>query len=223
MPYGRSMQKTASEIEFEAFCDAHGVGWEKIPTESDAGLPTPDYYIYPGRERTVAEVKEITPNEEEKRQRTLLETRGWSEGGGTVGSRVRSLIDRAKNQIRIRAKGVYPSILVACNYSGVRQHIEPHSIRAAMYGFDTIVLAVPRDVRADPHLVDRKFGAGRRMTEQHNTSISAVATLQYGRLCIYHNIYAAIPLRPELLQCLSVTQYTLAEKVPGTFQDWKEI
>jgi len=79
-----------------------------------------------------------------------------------------------------------------------------------------------------PYLIDKKFGGKRKMTEQHNTSISALGILRHNPegspvLTIYHNIYAAIPLSPELCRGLPVSQFTLEDKVKGQFQNWREI
>jgi hypothetical protein len=218
------MQKTASETVFEQFCTQHTVRWEPIPTEGSAGLKTPDYFVYPAGERIAAEVKAIQANAGERDQERQLEETGWSTFGGTVGDRARDIISTAAKQLRVKAKGQCPAVIVIYNPSWLlRHHTEPHAIKAAMYGFDTIILGLSANMRQKPSVLDRKSGPGRKMTHQHNTSISAVAVLDHGGLTLYHNVFAALPLRPELFKGIAVRQFTLGEKRPGEFAEWQEI
>ena len=51
----------------------------------------------------------------------------------------------------------------------LRHHTEPHAIKAAMYGFEQIVLGLPPiHIRKKPRLIDRKCGPGRKMGAQFN-------------------------------------------------------
>jgi hypothetical protein len=116
MAYVEAMQ-TVSEIQFEEYCDANGIRWEKIPTEDVTGSRTPDYYIHPNGQQVVAEVREVGPSTEEMEQARQLETKGWSEYGGTPGARIRDVISTAGKQIRAKAKGRCPAIIVVFNPS----------------------------------------------------------------------------------------------------------
>ncbi|SRR5713226_4923477 len=218
------MDKTESEIALEEFCDANGIHWERIPTEDAAGLKTPDYYIYSFGEQVAAEVKEIQPSPDEREQERHLKEKGWSTFGATPGARARAIIGTAGKQLRAKAKGTCPAMVVLYNPSFLlRHHTEPYAIRVAMYGLDAVVLGLPADMQQSPYLIDRKSGPKRKMTEEHNTSISAVAALQGRELWIYHNVFAAIPLKPGLFRGLPVRQFTLQEKRTGEFSEWKEI
>jgi hypothetical protein len=44
-----------------------------------------------------------------------------------------------------------------------------------------------------------------------------------GGLTIYHNVFAAIPLKIELFRGIAVAQFTLGEKVSGEFERWQEV
>jgi len=93
-----------------------------------------------------------------------------------------------------------------------------------MYGFDTYILGLaPIQMRQSPRLLDRKFGPGRRMGSQFNTTISAVSVFDGNGLDIYHKVFAAFPLQVELFRGIAVAQFTLREKLRGEFDVWQEI
>jgi hypothetical protein len=221
-------QKTTSEIFFEKFCTQHGVRWEQIATEASAGVKTPDYAIFPKGTRVITEIKEIQENATERQQREKLAEVGWSmygESNAKLGDRARDIITTAAKQLRRLAKGKSPALVVIYNPSFLlSHHTEPHAIKAAMYGFDQIVLGLaPIYMRRKPRLVDRKSGPGRKMGTQFNTTISAVAVIDGKGLTIYHNVFAAIPLRVEVFSGIADQQFTLGKKQPGEFDSWREI
>jgi hypothetical protein len=218
-------QKTTSEIFFEQFCTQHGVRWEQIATEAADGIKTPDYAIFPKESKVIAEVKEVQESAAERQQRERLEEVGWSTFGGNVGDRARDIIGTAAKQLKRMAKGKCPAIIAIYNPSFLlRQHTEPHAIKAAMYGFDTYVLRLaPIHMREKPRLIDRKSGPGRKMGNQFNTTISAVSVLDSNGLTIYHNVFAAIPLQVELFSGIAARQFKLGEKREGEFDTWQEV
>jgi hypothetical protein len=61
------------------------------------------------------------------------------------------------------------------------------------------------------------------MGTQFNTTISAVAVIDGQGLTIYHNVFAAIPLRVEVFSGIADQQFTLGEKQPGEFDSWQDI
>lgn len=225
----RKAMKTESEILFEAFCNQNGIRVVPIPTKSKEGEETPDYDVYIYGQKVVVEIKQIDPNREEIIQQGLLDSQGFATYDvGTPGARVRSKITAGASQIRVRAKGKHPSMLVLYNNVLLTDHANPYCIRVAMYGLETHVLGVPKEMDKSPYLIDKKFGPKRKMTKSENTSISAVTLLVDAakgvpKLFIYHNIHAEIPLTPEMFRPYGVRQFTLEEKVAGRFQDWKEI
>jgi hypothetical protein len=221
-------KKTESEILFETFCAQIEIRCEPIPTKPKENEVTPDYDIYPNQQKVVIEIKQIDPNAEEITRQKIVDAGGVAGTSGTPGARVRSKIAAGAGQIRIRAKGKYPSILILYNNVPLSDHTHPYFIRVAMYGLESIVLGVPKEMDRLPYLIDKKFGPRRKMTKNDNTSISAVAVLEKNAegnliLFIYHNAHAEIPLSPEIFCSNSVRQFALEEKVVGRFQDWREI
>ena len=174
----------------------------------------------------IAEVKDIQESPTERQQREQLERAGWSTfGSGKVGDRARDIIGTAAKQLQRMAKGKCPAMILIYNPSFLlRHHTEPHAIKAAMYGFDTVILGLaPIYMREKPRLIDRKSGSGRKMGSQFNATISAVAVLDGDGLTIYHNKFAALPLRMEPFNGIAVRQFTIGEKQLGEFDMWQEI
>lgn len=221
-------QKTLSEGLFEKFCDDHGIRYDKIMPSNN---PTPDYDIYLGSQKIVCEVKQIDLNEEERayKREEIKRLSPWP------GNRVRNCINDAARQIRARAKGKYPGLLVIYNNVKYRELVSGWSVLTAMYGEETVVIDVPNDEETDdidvpnypefePVLRNVVFGDKWKMNPKHNTSVSAVAVLRCAAgttpLCIYHNAYATIPLNPNLLDLPSVSHFFVKLKNDGTFSEW---
>jgi hypothetical protein len=223
-------KKNVSELLFEEFCAKAGIQCRSIPTEK--GARTPDYELILTNQTLIAEVKEIERNKEEIESDRLLEQRGYGNAiGGVPGQRVRQKIQSCSSQIKARSCGVHPSLLVLyeCHFAAV--NIEPYHIRVAMYGLETFVLAVPESGR--PYIIDKKFGPRQKMTQIHNTSISAIATIRkiytsatdcgVTYFYVYHNKYAAIPLDADLLKPYGVTQFRIGEAEVGFIPEWEQI
>jgi hypothetical protein len=216
--------QTTSEILFEKFCADAKISCLPIPRSKEQNQKTPDYDLIFGAVKVVTEVKEIERNAEEKESDRLLELRGYGNAtGGVPGQRVRLKIQSSSPQIKTRAQGIHPSLLVLFDGYSFGRHITPYDIRVAMYGLETFILAVPE--LGPPCLVGKKLGPRRKMTPKTNTSISAIATLHQLhtgeiKLLVYHNDYATIPLSPAVLAQNSIGQFRLGEAEPGGFPQW---
>ena len=142
-----------------------------LHTKASSGEKTPDYAIYPKDTKVIAEVKDIQESPTERQQREHFERVGWSTfGSGKVGDRARDIIGTAAKQLKRMAKGKCPAMIVIYNPSLLlRHHTEPHAIKAAMYGFDTVILGLaPIYMQKKPRLIDRKSGSGRKVGSQFN-------------------------------------------------------
>ena len=219
------MSETRSEQIFEKFCEMREIRVKRI---AEGKAPTPDYDIFLSRNKIVVEVKEFDLNKKEIfAQQEYLKT-GFLFGSETPGDRVRKKISEAGPQIRQRTKHRFPGLLILFDQGFGFNHLDPYSIRVAMYGLDTIQLAVPRDARRDPRIQEAKSGPKKKMTPDNNTSISAIGVLFYPEravieLTVYHNAHAAIPLRPEFLQLYGIRQYRLGSANDGEIAQWEEI
>lgn len=220
------MSNTISEDIFEVFCSTANMRFDRIPTSDYK--KTPDYDIFPSNVKIVVEVKQIDPNPEEQEEIEKFNNGESAMGSCTPGQRVRKQITKAGPQIKARAKGEHPSLLIVYDNVIIGSHTEPYMIRVAMYGLETHVIGVPKNYEFDPYLKDKKFGSKRKMTEEHNTSISAVGVIKQNpdneiELRVYHNIHAAIPLNPDIMRFPSTYHYTLGEKELRVLQGWAEV
>jgi len=218
------MPLTDSEALFEEFCAINGIRFERIPSGSSR---TPDYLIQPNGVRIACEVKQIELNREEKEALEAALRGEATITGGTPGARVRSAINDAVPQLRKWTGGEFPGLLVLSEEHVIPRHTDDYNVRVAMYGLDTIVLGVPRDPRVAPFLRERKSGPKRKVTEEHNTSLSAVAVLRKHRdgslhCRVFHNAHAKSPLDRTLLANDRIRHFRLREKEPGQFDEWIE-
>jgi hypothetical protein len=216
---------TRAEELFERFCNRVGIKATPIPT---GGKKTPDYRLSVGGQEVVAEVKQLDPNDEEKADLAKFE-QGKSGGYWAVpGNRVRRELSKADTQLATLAKGRCPALVVVYNNVFLRFHTDPYNVRVGMYGIEQVVVAVSSDPKVSPQYLGVKFGPRRKVTPEHNTTISAVAVLvlnppgdlQSPQLIVYHNIYARIPLAPELLRPYGILQFTLPKGSPNASRDW---
>ena len=224
------MAKTQSENWFEEYCSTVGISFGRIEEEQHK---TPDYQLNIGSQTIIAEVKEFSRNKEERESDRLLEERGYGEAlSNTPGDRVRKKISDSSSQIKARTQGKHPSILVLCDIrhgcGQVSGHTDPYNIRVGMYGLEQIHIAVPQDPNISPYSTGMSFGPKRKMTENQNTTISAIGVLYTPtptdiRLDVYHNVYAAQPLEPSLLAKYGIRQFCLVEQGAGKTAQWQEI
>jgi hypothetical protein len=220
-----STTRTRSERLFEEFCSRKRIRFRRVAASK---ARTPDYDVFLPRRKVVVEVKEFTPNPQEVRAAEELRRNKFSAVTMTPGDRVRKKITQAAPQIRSRCRGRFPGLLVLFDDGVAARHVDSYQIRVAMYGLEQIVLVVPTDPRVSAYPIDRKYGPKRKMTADHNTSISALAVLTERpagdlELIVYHNDHAAVPLPESLLARYAVPQNRLDRPRRGTIADWVEV
>lgn len=215
---------TLSEKLFEQYCTGRGIRWRRIV---EGVTQKPDYELFMPRRKVIVEVKETTPNADERRAAAELKQNRFAVTSLTPGERIRSFINKAAPQLKALTRRRFPGVLVVFDDGLVARHNDPYQIRVAMYGFDQIVFAVPQDMKVSPYAVGAKSGGRRKMTEAHNTSVSAIASL-YCRskdqidLVLYHNRFAAVPLDPQLFGRYGIRQFQLGNAMPGEIPQWVE-
>jgi hypothetical protein len=220
------MTKTASETYFENLCADCGIPLRRI---QETNSKTPDYELTIDDQIVIAEVKEMTPNKEEQESERVLQERGYGDVLSTTpGDRVRKKISDSSPQIKARAKGNYPSLLVLFDRGFIAGHLDPYCIRVAMYGLEQVHIAVPIDPSVSPYATGMSYGPKRKMTEEHNTSISAIGVRFATEpdtivLHVYHNKYAAAPLETRLLAKHGIRQYKIEDEVSGKTAKWEQV
>lgn len=220
------MSKTVSEELFETYCAARGIVCVRIP---EGETRTPDYELLCGTQRIVVEVKEITPNKEEQESDQLLARRGYGNVlSHTPGGRLRQKILDCSGQIKARALGTLPSILIVFDRGRVVGHVDPYNVRVAMYGLEQVHVAVPPVGMGSTYATGMGYGPKRQMTPEHNTSISAIGALVMTGpkdilLFVYHNKFAHVPLGAALLGEYGIEQFTLGDDAVGSTAKWQPI
>ena len=212
-----SKPDSAEEL-FEAYCQNKGLSLERIPEKGNA--KTPDYVLNVANMKIVIEIKESGTGPEKQASEKPVPEIGGTLTNRKLGKWVRKKIEKAGRQIRAYTKGKQPSMLVLFNGGQLMGDISPTDITAAMLGQPTVLFAIPTDPSKSPYPIGMRHGAGRKMTQSDNTSISAVAALWMKapsdvQLHVYHNPYTGVPIQPSIL-----SQYGIPQKVYDCNQGW---
>jgi hypothetical protein len=219
-------QRTESEILFEELCYNLKIPCAAIAVGNER---TPDYAITVASITVVVEVKQLDPNEVDRKHECDLLAGKLAVYSIDPGKRIRQLITRGKTQLRALAKDRHPAVLVMYNnVPFAHSYTDPMCILMAMYGYITVPVQVPGNPAQSPHFLDPRFGPKRSLTEEHNTSISALGVLyrdqkQQPGINFYHNVFAGIPLNPEFIRAESVRHYRAPTASSGEFQFWVEV
>ena len=96
-----------------------------------------------------------------------------------------------------------------------------------MYGLHEVVFTRSHSPVAQVLSVSRRLGGSRRLTPEHNTTLSAVVVLFEGPegpyLVVYHNRFASNPILPEVLRRPRIFQWSIREGGPREFPEWVEV
>ncbi len=215
----------SGEQLFERLCASSSLRCERIPVAAEKGAQRPDFRVT-GSDGSlfIAEVKLVSPTDEEARGLKRLHRGETVVTGGMPGDRMRRWIGKANQQLKDLGEEV-PGILVVFNPEfHLRRHTDPYAILTAMRGLDTVDVHVPADPQEEPVFGVLRSGGGKKMTSSHNTSTSAVVCPQdtaIGKwyVGVYHNRFAARPLPPDALQGESVVHFQISEDE----RDWTPI
>jgi hypothetical protein len=222
--------KTVSEKLFEEFCARRNVECQPIMPATQSGYRRADYKVRLGTGKAVVEVKQINPNETDLKRAEELNVLGYTPtiGGGTPGERIRRKLRSGSGQLRKFSLRNVPTMVAIFDTTFSVSATEPYNVKTGMYGLDAIVFAVPQDPGISPYTTGVKSGGHQTLTENDNTSISAVAILrkfpeQPVGLYVYHNKFARISFDPGCLTPIVLGQYILAEPDGKSFPDWLEV
>lgn len=220
---------TISEQQFELFCNNSGLVFKRLTPD---GHKTPDYEIILGGQRTIVEIKELTPNAEETQVvRDLVEKRSASWGPTKVGNRIRYKIDDSKRQLERLAGSKCPGILLLYDIRPIPvQGISPYEILVAMYGFETVDLHVSEKIGEPVRFGKHRFGKGKKLRHDCHTFVSALGVLRKTNLegalhlDLYHNVFADSPLPVEqLVGREDISIFTVAPGDGNEFRGWAKL
>jgi hypothetical protein len=220
--------QTKSERLFRDICIRHEYTVGRICCESEARLKTADYEVLAHDLTFIAEVKELTPNEQDLQIIRELKERGYPSiaGGGEIGSRVRVKIRQAAKQLRRYSGRHVPMILVL--YDNVATEdgrasfpdlwLEGFQIDAAMYGH------LVAHVTLNPGGSQRpdKSGPNRTLTESEKKYVSAIAVISSfddKTVKIYHNRFAEVKLPTTVFDDAMSTHFE--KRGEASAEPWK--
>ena len=157
-------------------------------------------------------MKQIDPNADDLQE---LETVGSGEATGRfVPNRLRGKLKNVSGQLKAASRSGCPTLLVVYDNTPFKMYSFHFDVVQALFGAHSVIVNVPKERDADTIVSKPFFGGNRGLTERQNTSVSALAILDGGplgetTLRVYHNPYASVVLRPELLEALPVVQCLL--------------
>jgi hypothetical protein len=213
--------RTEGERLFEQACASTGISWYRFPVARAAqGHRRPDYKVrITGRCGAIIEVKQFDANEAEAQQLTaglcILPR-------GIPGARVRGAIRKSGGQLRRASQLGIPTAVAIFDTMFAITYTDPYNVKVAMYGLDAIVVRAPPNSSDNP--VGMKRAGKATLTEEHNTSLSAVIIIralpgQPPILIVYHNHFARVPFDPDHLRGRVSNQFVLARGKWGHHMD----
>lgn len=222
--------ETRSEKLFADFCNRLGYKTEKIPTQSGDGLKTPDFRVTNRKLILVAEVKEITPNKEDRRHIEAFQKGEIRVHSCKPGERARKEIKAAAKQLREFSGRGYPLIVVLYENFEIEGsnpfypmfYTMPYNIDFAMFGMLTVTVSLSDRNKRYP---DRS-GPGKTTNEKEKRYISAVCVISNhddSTLFIYHNPFAEVPLSRDWFTGDHCLHYKKPEPIYGSPQKWEKI
>lgn len=222
---------TVSEELFERFCFENKISFCRIPRSDKNGRKTPDYEIVIEDQYIVVEVKQFDTNPDDNKFQKQLEEDGITEVyKGKMTKRIRGKINDAMPQLKKWAKKRIPALIIIYNNIPLdTRFIMPHNILQAMYGAESINIVLPNNPSDLPYVKSVQFGGGRKVSPQHNTSLSAVVNIYEDckqnelHANFYHNIYSANPFEPDWFRRQRVKHFSIPELDVNTFFEWSEI
>jgi len=216
---------TEAEDLFEQFCAQRQIDCRRVPEGAER---TPDYEIVLGGVTVAIEVKQLEPNDNDRKFFEELRTKGRAGGGVNMGRAKSAILDGVK-QLRIFAKGRTPAVVLLHDTMGfARGYLDPYSLAYCLYGPEKVHYSVASDPSLDCECLGMSRGGGSLATVKHNTTLSALAVLNRSgpngplEVVVYHNIHAAIPLGPGQCASHGIRQYKFAAPREGQMPEWVE-
>ena len=228
-------QRTESENLFEELCRQHGVECACIPVCADSQQPDYELVLASGQ-KVIAEIKQIDPNENDRRAINDLKDKGLAMHGDnfahTVPKRVQNALMKSRRRINpyLDRYPNLPAVLVLYDATGTSKYTDPYGVKIAMYGLDRFVIST-----SSPYsIIDcGPVGHNVAVRDDKNQQLSALATLhkcfsmdtgeRFLSLLFYHNQFAKHRIEPGWWTGNHIAHYALGEKVQGEFQNWVKV
>ena len=222
---------TESENLFERYCRERKIEIRRL---EECSVETPDYEIQIGPLIAAVEIKQLEPNAEDKKVIDQLR-QGRPVAHWENMERPRNSLHDAVDQLRTysqRTLQPMPGIVVLFDtLGGLLGYLDSDNIAQCMYGpkcFHFGVVASDSEPSQDGlEFLGASLGGRRIVTEQHNTTLSAVAVLKRSAeqlsLTVFHNKYAALPIAPSDFRVPDVTHFSYLADDPCTLPRWVKV
>lgn len=224
-----SYMKTKSEELFDYYCELMQYKCDEIQAGPEHGK-TPDRLVHAEGVTLIVEIKELTPNEDDKRQAEELARQGMTVSNERPGKRIQEKIRKAAPQLRKYRNKKVPLVLVLYDNIVLDGHIpngflEPHLVDFSMYGLQTAVFI--QELNELKH-IGRGRGGRRQTTPTERTYLSAIAILyEIDRhspfLYVYHNYFAEAKLPFEVFSGHKNRHFVKSVHPNYTPQQWTEV
>jgi len=197
---------TVSEQLFEKLCSFRGVEYVRIP---EGQSKTADYEVSLGCTKLIIEVKQLDPSAADKQ----LEKK-WGHKDSPVviapSDRVQRILADAYPQVRALSNGAKPTMVVIYNNSGEWNWIDSFTISKAMFGLFGFRIG-PND-KGTIVVAGQGYMGKRKVTKESFRALSVVAAMKNSgldepHLDAYHNPFATVPIRPDILSLLATAQF----------------
>ena len=212
--------RTISELHFEQLCANKDIICERIP---ESTMKTADNYVSLGSTKLVVEVKQLDPNDEDRK---LEQVWGTPKSPGAVAPsvRVQGLLTDGYPQVKRSSEGKWPTMVVVYNNAGEWNRVDKFTVSRAMFGSYGIVLGLQSDQTIEE--IGRGYLGKRKVTKGTFRILSAVGVLRHTgsnvlELCCYHNPFANVPVEPILLEKLANAQYVHPNPHDRGFVSWE--
>ena len=224
----KALKLNKGEYLFYQYMVAARTACSRIP---EGSVPTPDFTIVLSNRVVPVELKEFSPNEDEKSDKKLLLTRGYGNAHDTkIGHRIASSADKARPQLRSYLdQNGDGSVILAILDTSTLGHADPNHLAALLEGPLTVDVSV-----ADGSIVDVYRKEDRRLPRNRNRIVSAIAFLTLcpkvgpavrletesgdphviADLLVYHNPHAKQPLPADVLASFGFSQYCIGVAEP---------
>src|SRR5437867_10456990 len=177
------MLTTVSEQYFLNYCKARYYKVKKITPKDKAGR-FPDYETTTPAGRVIVEIKEFSPNDEDKAFAATLQREGKASfENRSTGRRVRKAIIDAAPQLRRYKNTPLPEVLLlydnaaSAAYAGLNDYLDHMNLGAGMFGKP--VIRFWRDPSLKPEEApDATHGGRRQLTETTRLYIGALGVMK---------------------------------------------
>ena len=223
---------TISERYFLDYCRTRGYKAKRITPQAKAGR-FPDYEVTTPAGSVIVEIKEFTPNDEDKAFAAAMETEGKASFcSRSIGRRVRKANIDSAPQLRSYKDISLPEILLlydnlaSYSYGGINDYLDPMNVGADMFGEPVIRFWRDPSLKP-PGAQDATHGGRRQLTETTRLYIGALGVIKVDsideiHIDFFHNPFSTKPVWPRYFLHPSDRHYLKPDHPDNAAWAWDE-